>query len=385
MLILSDSICGRVNINKLNESRKYAHAVKILYPGATPKDLEQKNPEEIGISFNHNNNNQINRSALLEQDVNSILSERKQNSPACILKKTGSDISGVEASNSDSICFQTIIEKEEDVLDPCNLLKRIRVSNINKLVIAQLNINNLRNKFEDLKVIILNNLDILIINESKLDNSFPTHQFFIEGYCTPLRLDHDSNGGGVIIYMRDDIPCKELKIYDIPKHFEGIFLKINLRKEKWILFGGYFPHKQNISNFLKQLSPLLDGYLSRFDNYLLIGDLNSEIQELALNEFCETYNLINEPTCYNNPLNPSSIDVMLTNRPNRFHASQTIEIGLSDHKLTVTVLKTFFQQQKPISIKHRDYKKFDQTKFHKQLEDELNAAEITKKSLKVSL
>ena len=114
-----------------------------------------------------------------------------------------------------------------------------------------------------------------------------------------------------------------------------------------ILFGGYCPHKQNISNFLKQLSPILDGYLSRFDNYLLIGDLNSEIQEPALNEFCETYNLenlTNEPTCYNNPLNPSSIDVMLTNRPNRFHASQTIETGLSDHKLTVTVLKTFLQK-----------------------------------------
>ena len=147
-----------------------------------------------------------------EQDVNSISSERKQNSPPCILKKTGSDVSGVEASNSDSTCLQTIIEKEQDVLDPCNLLKRIRVSNINKLVIAQLNINSLRNKFEDLKAILLNNIDILIINESKLENSFPTHQLFIEGYCTPLRLESDSNGGGVIIYVRDDIPCKEPKI-----------------------------------------------------------------------------------------------------------------------------------------------------------------------------
>ena len=52
---------------------------------------------------------------------------------------------------------------------------------------------------------------------------------------------------------------------------------------RWLLFGGYYPHKQNISNFLKQLIPVLDGYLSKFDNYLLIGDLNSEVQELALN------------------------------------------------------------------------------------------------------
>ena len=101
-------------------------------------------------------------------------------------------------------------------------------------------------------------------------------------------------------------------------NFEGIFLEMNLRKEKWVLFGGYCPHKQNISNFLTQLSPILDVYLPKFDNYLLIGDLNSEIQEPAMKEFCETYNLenlINEATCNNNPLNPSSIDVMLTNRP----------------------------------------------------------------------
>ena len=116
--------------------------------------------------------------------------------------------------------------------------------------------------------------------------------------------------------------------------------------------------------------------MQKFDNYLLIGNLNSEIQEPAIKEFCETYNLdnlINEPTCYKNPLNPSSIDVMLTNRPKRFYASQAIETCLSDHKLTVTV----FQKQRPISIKYRDYKKFDQTKFHKQLVDEINTREIT--------
>ena len=121
---------------------------------------------------------------------------------------------------------------------------------------------------------------------------------------------------------------------------------MNPRKLKWVLFGGYCLHKQNISNFLKRLSPTLDGYLSKLENYLLIGELNSEIQEPALNEFCETYNLENliyEPTCYNNPLTPCS---MLTNRPKRFHASQTIETCISDHKLTVTVLKMFFSRNK---------------------------------------
>ena len=40
ILILSNSICGRINISKLNEALKSAHAVKKIYPGATPKELE---------------------------------------------------------------------------------------------------------------------------------------------------------------------------------------------------------------------------------------------------------------------------------------------------------------------------------------------------------
>ena len=35
-----------------------------------------------------------------------------------------------------------------------------------------------------------------------------------------------------------------------PDNFEGIFLELNLRKSKWLLFGGYNPHKDSISDFV---------------------------------------------------------------------------------------------------------------------------------------
>ena len=43
------------------------------------------------------------------------------------------------------------------------------------------------------------------------------------------------------------------------------------------------------------------------------GDLNSEIKEPSMKDFCDTYNLknlIKDPTCFKHPLNPSSIDVI---------------------------------------------------------------------------
>ena len=43
--------------------------------------------------------------------------------------------------------------------DAPGILKRIRIKNVNNLIIATLNINSLANKFEPLRTIIGNNLD----------------------------------------------------------------------------------------------------------------------------------------------------------------------------------------------------------------------------------
>ena len=86
-------------------------------------------------------------------------------------------------------------------------------------------------------------------------------------------------------------------------------------------------------------------------------------------DFCETYNLVNlikEPTCYKNPNNPSSIDLILTNRCKLFHKSKTFETGLSDcHLMTITVMKMNYQKLKTNIISYRDYKNFRNDKFRK--------------------
>ena len=33
-------------------------------------------------------------------------------------------------------------------------------------------------------------------------------QFLIEGYGPPYRLDRNAHGGGVLVYVREDFPCK---------------------------------------------------------------------------------------------------------------------------------------------------------------------------------
>ena len=101
--------------------------------------------------------------------------------------------------------------------------------------------------------LVAGNVDILVITESKIDSTFLSSEFYIDGYAKPFRCDRNKNGGGVIIFIRGDIPCKELKKHIFSMDIEGIFIEINLRKGKWILFGGYNPRKGNTTNFFNKV------------------------------------------------------------------------------------------------------------------------------------
>ena len=56
--------------------------------------------------------------------------------------------------------------------------------------------------------------------------------FDIDGYTKPFRRDRNIIGGGVLIYVKEGIPCQELKRKPGIENLEGIFLEINLRKMK---------------------------------------------------------------------------------------------------------------------------------------------------------
>ena len=94
-------------------------------------------------------------------------------------------------------------EKMEDS-NPHHMLTKIRLQKVDNIIIAHLNINSLQNKFEMLKSLVLGNVDLLIISETEIDESFPLNQFIIEGFSSPFNEDRNSQGGGLIIYVRED-------------------------------------------------------------------------------------------------------------------------------------------------------------------------------------
>ena len=60
-------------------------------------------------------------------------------------------------------------------------LNELQLNNTKNVLFTYLNINSIRNKFENLCSFLVNKVDILTIAETKLDGSFPTNQFLIKG------------------------------------------------------------------------------------------------------------------------------------------------------------------------------------------------------------
>ena len=199
-------------------------------------------------------------------------------------------------------------------IDPIKVLNNIRQNHSNRLVIAQLNINSPRNKFASLSTMIKDCVDFLLISETKIDSSFPTTQFHIDSY-TIHRPHRDENGGGLLLYVREDVPPTLLKT---DSEIEAFYVEVNIRKKNWLLCCSYNPNKTVITKHLAEISRNQDLFSSKYDNFILLGGFNSEPCEQPMRDFCHVYNcqnIIKDKTCFKNPHNPSCVDLFITNRP----------------------------------------------------------------------
>ena len=77
---------------------------------------------------------------------------------------------------------------------PKDLLRALELGNPLNIVIGHLNINSIRNKFESLKDLIGESIEILLISETKLDATFPEGQFKINGFYLSFREDRNDKG-----------------------------------------------------------------------------------------------------------------------------------------------------------------------------------------------
>lgn len=186
-----------------------------------------------------------------------------------------------DITNADS---QPDINKtlEDEPVDPGNLLRDIKLKNPNNPSLAYINVNSIRNKHAELFTILNSNIDILAIAETKLDKSFPSAQFAVGGYKEPYRKDRNKHGGGLLVYVKEDIPSQELTGHPpVSELLDMIVVELNFRKQKWLLISIYISSMNRLL-FYEQMSKVIDFYSQKYHNIVLMGDFNMQPNDTNL-------------------------------------------------------------------------------------------------------
>ena len=159
-----------------------------------------------------------------------------------------------------------------------------------------------------------------------------------------------------MLVIRNDISVEVVSAEDRP--IESFYVELNFQNKKWLLNCSYSPKHSSIESHLDSLSKSIDSLSSKYDNFILLGDFNSYMEDSTMRTYAEIYklqNLIKEPACFKNPENPACIDLILTSKPLSFKNTYVIETGLSDlHKMIVAVMKIQFPKMKPQVVNYRN-------------------------------
>ena len=264
--------------------------------------------------------------------------------------------------------------------DSIKTLYNLRLNYPKNVIISYININSIRNKLQDIDLLLNGKVDVLTIAETKLDNSFPEAQFCLEGYKKPFRLDDTRNSGGLLVYVNNNIPSRRLHLFNFASDIQIIPIELNFRKQKWLILSIYRPPKQNFLYFLTNLTEAVDFYSRNYENILINGDFNAEPQDAKMKTFLDANTLHshhNIKTCWKSAKG-TCIDLILSNKKFSLQHTGASEIGVSDfHLLIYTMLKSTFVKLPPKRLLYRCYKRFDRNYFLYDLEYSLKECDTT--------
>ena len=303
------------------------------------------------------------------------------NTPSGILANRDNEVTSPNLNLSNNSLFP---ESPQHLKDDINLLSNLISKYPKNPSIGYLNINSLRgNKILQLQNIFeREKIGILCIDETKLSEEIPTSRLHIHGYqYPPHRRDRpqkttNSFGGGKLVYIREGFISKRLTSLET-QTAETICIELTLKSKKWFIMFAYRPESINRNLFFEEITLSLSKALNKYENIILIGDLNIDISipnndiSNLLGNLCDVFdlsNMIKNNTCFMSQKG-TSIDVMLTNKPTSFFKTSTIETGLSDHhKLVISFLKSQNSfKLKPKNIVYRETKKIDLERFKQDI------------------
>ena len=251
-------------------------------------------------------------------------------------------------------CNENICNDDDDINDIHKLfseLRNVRIKSARNIVFGHININSIRNKFTELNVILKEHLvDVLVVSEVKLDETFSDVLFHIKDYCM-YRQDYTARSGGIIVYVRDSIANNAGKISINEKMVQCLSVQLVIDKNRYTLIAIYKNPKCTDMVFEQHFEKIYDEVTGTGYESILIGDLNFNMiqPDCFLHDLCDRYsltNLVKSPTCFKSE-NPTLIDVILVSNKNMYMRSFVCDIHISDfHFMVGTVMRKFLPAAK---------------------------------------
>ena len=245
---------------------------------------------------------------------------------------------------------------------------------LKNLSACHINIRSLSaSKVGAIKTDLSDNFDIISISETFLNENSSVN-LKIEGFHEIIRRDRPTFGGGIAIYIRENIVFKRKIQYD-DRHLEILWLELNTIEGKMLICTAYRP--PNYVEFWEHLERNIETVKANENTkYILImGDLNADFSDVNgdhLLNLCAVQNLtchISEPTRIT-PTSQTCLDQIISNMPN-FVTSTSITPPLStnDH-CTVSINLDFkIVKDEPYTRLLWNYKEGDYIGFKNALSE----------------
>lgn len=220
-------------------------------------------------------------------------------------------------------------------------------------------------------MLIASKIDILAINESKLDPSVSNNEISILGFEI-VRKDRNINGrfgGGVCLYIRNNLNFNLVENLSNDR-LELITVEITLPHSRSFLISTWYRPPNSPIEIFQGFEEMIDKIDQTNLEYYLLGDMNCDMlsnsyPSACLNNILDLYGLkqlITEPTRITQNTR-TLIDLCITNTPEKVTCSGVRHVSISDHSLVFMCRKSRFDRRSTRIIEIRSFKKFNENKF----------------------
>lgn len=256
-----------------------------------------------------------------------------------------------DTSNSvfDPVCqipVPTVSEHNLDSISDLNYITNSVVDVNDSLTVLHTNIRSLRNKFEDLKVMLAQTgllPSIVVVSETWLKD-YESSMFNLPGYLAYFACRNTGVGGGVAIYIRNNLQHNVIRMCN--NGYYSLWIELsdigNLKK---VFVGGYYrPPNFNLQDFLA----ILDNDLGSSNNCptIVSGDfnINTNTQSSASTLYntvcsCNSFKILNTVSTRVTDTAASTIDHFISNILNRGMQVFTVDNHVSDHRVLFLSVK----------------------------------------------